>query len=152
MRIRCGATPARRIDAGHGMLAGVHLGPQPLLEQRVAGVGEHLLAGLGVLDQHQAEVGQVELHRVDDADRDHLVPLASRVSAGSQSTSPMKSEMTNTRPRRRAVRGGQPQHRVEVGGARRPAAPVVGLVISSVRRRTWVRPVRGGITRWRRLS
>ena len=34
----------------------------------------------------------------------------------------MKSEMTKTRLRRRAVDGGQPQHGVEVGGAARPGA------------------------------
>jgi len=41
-----------------GTLPRVHLGAQPPLEQRIARVGEHLLTGLGVLDQDQAEVGQ----------------------------------------------------------------------------------------------
>ena len=45
-------------------------------EKGIAGVGEQLLAGLRVLDQHQPDVRQVEFDRIHDADRDHLVPLA----------------------------------------------------------------------------
>jgi peroxiredoxin len=60
--------------AGDRELAGVDLGPQPPPEERVARVGEQLLPGLRVFDQHQPQVGQVELGRVDDPDRDHLVP------------------------------------------------------------------------------
>ena len=58
-----------------GLLPGVDLGVQAAPEQRVAGVDEQLLAGLGVLDEDQPEVGQVELERVDDPDGDHLVPV-----------------------------------------------------------------------------
>jgi len=54
--------PARRIEP-RPRTPRFDLVPQPLAEQRVAGVREQLLAGLGVLDQDHAEAGQVEFDR-----------------------------------------------------------------------------------------
>ena len=69
----------QRIDAGARVgvadlgLAGARRLLEAAAEPPVVGVDEELLAGLGVLDQHHAEVGQRPLERVDDAHRDRLV-------------------------------------------------------------------------------
>ena len=44
-------------------------------EARVAGVDEQLLAGLGVLHDDDAGVGQLDLAGVPQPNRDDLVPL-----------------------------------------------------------------------------
>ena len=44
-------------------------------EAAVVGVDEQLLAGLGVLDDQQAEVGQLHLQRIVEPHRDDLVAL-----------------------------------------------------------------------------
>ncbi len=46
---------------------------EALAEALVVGVDEDLLAGLGVLDDEQPEVGQLHLQRIVEAHRDHLV-------------------------------------------------------------------------------
>ena len=73
--IRWASTPARRIASARAVLAGADLGGEAAAQQRVAGVDEELLAGLRVLDQDQAEVGQLQLGRVDHADHHHLVAV-----------------------------------------------------------------------------
>ena len=54
-------------------------------ELGVARVDDELLAGLGVLDDDHAGVGQLELARVEQADRDDLVALASAGAAAAPS-------------------------------------------------------------------
>jgi hypothetical protein len=69
------------VDAGAGeRLAQLRLallggGGEALAEALVVGVDDDLLAGLGVLHRHQADVGQVHLERVEQAHRRHLVAL-----------------------------------------------------------------------------
>ena len=48
---------------------------EALAEARVVRVDHHLLAGLGVAQGEQAEVGQLELQRVEHAHGHHLVAL-----------------------------------------------------------------------------
>ena len=57
------------------LLAGVDLGVETAPELGVAGVGDDLLAGLGVLDDDQPDLRQLALERVDHADGDDLVAL-----------------------------------------------------------------------------
>ena len=95
--------PARRMPA-QPVLPLVHR-PEPGPQQGVAGVDQHLLPGLDVLDDDQADLRQIVIRGVHDAQRDHLVPpCASRSSGRSHSPLPMKSETTTTRQRRRALR------------------------------------------------
>ena len=64
--------PGRGPDRRLPLLAGV---AEPAAELGIARVDEQLLAGLGVLDDDQAGVGQLELPGVDEADGDDLVAL-----------------------------------------------------------------------------
>jgi len=63
------------------------------------GVDEHLLAGLGVLDDQQTEVGQVHLQRVGEPHRQDLVPLCEMGERLRPAGALMKSETTNTSDR-----------------------------------------------------
>src|SRR5688500_14516614 len=45
---------------------------EALAETGVVGVDPELLAGFGVGERHQAEIGQVELERIEEAHRHHL--------------------------------------------------------------------------------
>ena len=47
--------------------------PRSACGSAIVRVDDQLLAGLGVLERHQAEVGQIHLERVEQADRDDLV-------------------------------------------------------------------------------
>jgi hypothetical protein len=89
-------------------------------QQRVAGVDQQLLAGLGVLDQDHAQIGQVELGRIDHPDHDDLVAV------GEQRQWPFPGRVgdevgQHEHEAAAAGRGGgrQAQHRGQVGG--RPA-------------------------------
>ena len=75
MAMSCRRTPARRTDSWQVALAGVDLGVEAAPELRIAGVGDDLLAGLGVLDDDQAELGQLQLERIDQPHRDDLVAV-----------------------------------------------------------------------------
>ena len=71
----------QRVDAGaREGLAQVGLAlrgdaREALAKGGVVGVDQHLLAGFGVTDRDQAEVGQLQLHRVEQAHGHHLVAL-----------------------------------------------------------------------------
>ena len=112
-----GVTPARRIDAAR---AASRASTSARSRRRNSGSlvsASTCSPGLGVLDQDQPEVGQVELHRVDDADRDHLVP----VGQPGQRRLPVDvaDEVGDDEDQAAPAGGGrgQPQHRGEVGGA-----------------------------------
>ena len=62
-------------------LAGQRRGREPLAEPPVAGVDLQLLAGLGVLDEDEADVRQLALARVDEPDGEQLVALVEQVEA-----------------------------------------------------------------------
>ena len=67
-------TPARRIPAARRASRPSTPGAEPGAKQRVAGVDDELLPGLGVFDDDQADVGQLVIGGVDDAQGDDLVP------------------------------------------------------------------------------
>ena len=75
MAMSCRRTPARRDRLLEAALAGVDLGVVAAPELRVAGVGDDLLAGLGILDDDQADLGQLPLERIDQPHRDDLVAV-----------------------------------------------------------------------------
>ena len=58
---------------------------EALAEAAVVGVDVQLLAGLGVLHDHRADVGQLDLARVPQAHRQHLVALVEQVQRASPS-------------------------------------------------------------------
>ena len=66
-------TPARRIPAARRASRSLDARAEPGAQQRVAGVDDELLPGLGVLDDDQAGVGQFVVGGVDDAQGDDLV-------------------------------------------------------------------------------
>ena len=150
--IRCGGHPGPPHRRRHGALRGRP--PRPAAAAGTAGRWCRRAPARRSRRprQDQPEVGQVELHRVDDADRDHLVPVA---QPGQRRLPVDVADEVGDDEDQAAPAGGgrgQPQHGVEVGGVAVRAARPSGLVSSWVRRRTWVRPVRAGITRWSRLS
>ena len=102
---RCAVTPARRIAVVERGLARVR--PASASRRRSSGslVSTSTCSPVSASSTTtSAEVGQVELDRVDDADDDHLVPVGRASPApGPSRGSPMKSEITKTRLRRRAV-------------------------------------------------
>jgi len=68
------------VDAGVGK-RGAELGfaafrpfPKALAKTLVLGVDEKLLAGLRILQYNEAQVGQLEFHRIEEPRRDDLVP------------------------------------------------------------------------------
>ncbi len=76
------STPARSVSCAQlrlTVLAGL---AQPMTELGVARVDDELLAGLRVLDDDHAGVGKLVLTRVEEADRDDLVTLASAAAGG----------------------------------------------------------------------
>ena len=109
--------PARRIDDATAASRASHLGTQPLLEERVAGVDEQLLAGLRVLDQDQAEFGRSTSIGIDDADGDHLVPVAE--PAERLLPVDVADEVGDDEDQAAPAGGGrgQAEHRVQVGAA-----------------------------------
>ena len=88
------------------------------------GVDVELLAGLGVLHDQRADVGQLHLARVEQPDGQDLVALVSRFSERSQPGALMKSEMTKTSERRLIACRPACEQRRQVGErrARRAAA------------------------------
>ena len=66
-------TPARRIPAARRASRSSTPGAEPGAQQRVAGVDDELLPGLGVFDDDEADVGQLVIGGVDDAQGDDLV-------------------------------------------------------------------------------
>jgi hypothetical protein len=66
----------------------------------VVRVHQQLLAGLGIAQGQQAQVGQGALQRVEQAHGQHLVAHGSCASGRSQPGSLMKSDTTNTLERR----------------------------------------------------
>ena len=75
MVMSCRRTPARRIDSGS---ASSRASTSAWNRRRNSGSlvsTSELLAGLGVLDDDQADVGQLALERVDQPDRHHLVAV-----------------------------------------------------------------------------
>ena len=113
-------------------------------------VDVQLLAGLGVVQEHRPDVGQLHLAPVVQADRDDLVPAGQPLRAPAPSPGAlMKSEMTNTSDRPLIQRWP-----ASSSGAR----SVIGAVVergcacrSLMSRRTWTRPPRAGIVRSTRL-
>ena len=132
--------PERPGDRGLALRGG---GLEALPEAPVVGVDVELLAGLGVLQDHRADVGQLDLARVRQADGEDLVAPVEQARAGAPSRAAlMKSETTNTSERRLiacwpASRSGPRS----VNGALASAA---ASSRSSMRRRTCGRPRRPG--------
>ena len=79
------STPARASASRSVRLALLGGGGEALAEALVVGVDDDLLAGLGVLHRHQADVGQVHLERVEQAHRRHLVALRQLAEGASPS-------------------------------------------------------------------
>ena len=73
------STPERRKASFTALLAGPSRLLEALAEPRVAGVHVELLARLRVLHDDRADVGQVGLARVDQADGEDLVPPVEQV-------------------------------------------------------------------------
>ena len=73
------STPARRNASLQLGLAPVGRLLEPTPEPLVVRVDVELLAGLGILHEHRPDVGQLDLARVVQADRDHLVPLGQQL-------------------------------------------------------------------------
>ena len=68
------STPARARPS-RSSLSRCSAAAEALAKAGVVGVDQHLLAGLGVAHGDQAEVGQLQLERVEQAHGDHLVAL-----------------------------------------------------------------------------
>jgi hypothetical protein len=82
---------------------------------------QQLLAGLGIAQRHEAEVGQFELERVEQAHGDHLVALRQLAQRRSQPGSLRKSDTTKTVERRGISAGGGFQQVAQLGHALRGA-------------------------------
>ena len=90
-------------------------GPEP----RIAGVDQHLLTGLGVLDHDQADLGEGVVGGVDHPQRDHLVAVRqphqrSLPVAGADEVGDHHDQAAP------GQRGDGVEHRGQVGGGRRP--------------------------------
>ncbi len=114
--MRCMGTPARRIPAASLVSRSSTADPQPGAQQRVAGVDDELLPGLGVLDDDQADVGQLVVGGVHDAQRDDLV--AGRQAQQRPPPVAVADEVGDDHDQGAAPGhlGGRVEHRREVGG------------------------------------
>ena len=115
-------------------------------ESGVVRVDVELLAGLGVLHDQRADVGQLDLARVEQANGDDFVPPVEQA----QRPVPARGadEVRDDEDERASldrVRPGLEQRRQI--GERRAAPGADDAGSSSIRWRTWSRPPRAGIVR-----
>ena len=68
------STPACRNDARSAFSRCSTIARKAFAEASIVGVDGELFPGLGVLDRHQSEIGQLHLQRIVQAHRDDLVP------------------------------------------------------------------------------
>jgi hypothetical protein len=97
---------------------------------RVMGVDQQLLAGLRVADGHQAEIGQVQLHRVEQAYRDHVMSL--RELAQRLFPAWRADEVRHHEHRRAAPHGTQCRMQQLVAAGFRPSRRLAGTALHVV--------------------